>query len=299
MRLLGALVLGTLTAAVVDCGGKSNSSNGNGTPLADGSVADAGTDAASDAAAGSGGSSGNSNGGSNSQGGEGDGGTNTPPSACPEAASDAFDLVDSACMGSDLCVYPNTHIAGECDGTFVTACTSGTWASQCFVGDASTPSLECTNLDGPDAGPDAMRVCSDSLVEPVLWGAGTLSSGVASCGPIPKQRGCQLPWGCGAFQTARINLAKCTGGALVHDQQAAHGWGYDILEDQLGTVVRRGYYDQTTGALVGSWVRQGLEETCAGTVPRLSLDDGEITGRVDLCLPDGGAIDGGTQSDGG
>lgn len=299
MRLLGALVLGTLTAVVIDCGGKSNGSSGNGTPPPDGSIADASTADASDAAAGSGGSSGNSNGGSNAQGGQDDGGSNTPPNACPDTATDAFALIDSTCSGSDVCIYPNTHIVGECDGTLVTACTSGTWASQCFLSDASTPPLECTNLDGPDAGPDAMRVCSDTLTAPVLWGSGTLASGVASCGPIPIQRGCQLPWGCGAFQTARINLAKCTGGALVHDQQSARGWGMLILEDHLGTVVRRGYYDETTGALVGTWVRQGLEETCAGTVPRLSFDNGKITGRVDLCLPDGGAIDGGAQSDGG
>lgn len=293
MRLLRTgIVLGVLAAtAAIDCGGKSNaegSASNNTAP--DGSLMDAATsDADTDAAQSGGGAGPIANGGANSQGGQDAGGTDPNQDACPDTATDAFGLLGDTCSGSDVCVYPGTHIAGECDGTFVSACVSGTWSSQCFISDASTPPLECTDLDGPDAGTQALRECSENLLKPVLWGPGDIA-GVPNCGPIPQPTGCQLPWGCMSFDDARARLAQCTGTSLVHDEHSASGWGLLILEDQFGQIVRRGYYDETTGALVGTWVREGLEEYCAGTIPTQSFDNGAITDRVELCLADGGPI---------
>jgi hypothetical protein len=301
MRLLGTTVLGVLAATLIDCGGKSNDQNvarNNTAPDAAPSDAAAQLDASEgDAAQGTAGSS--SNGGANGQGGQGnaDAGGSNPQGACVDAADEAFALVGDSCSGSDVCVYPNTQIVGACEGTYVTACTSGTWTSQCFVGNVDAGPLECTDLDGADAGALAMRECSDSVLKPVLWARGNLANGQESCGPIPLQTGCMLPWGCSSFQNARTNLAQCDGGPFVSQEQSARGWGFLILEDHQGQVVRRGYYNETTGALVGTWTRQGLEESCAGSVPRLSFDNGEITNRVQLCLPDGGVIGG--DGDGG
>jgi hypothetical protein len=294
------MLLGLLTATLIDCGGKSNDppiTGTNGSP--DGSVPDAAADA-SDASLGAAGSS--SNGGANSQGGQGgeDAGDSDPQNACPDAADQALALVGDSCSGDDVCVYPNTQLLGVCEGTFVSACSNSTWTSQCFAANVDAGPLECTNLDGADAGSQAMRECSDSVLKPVLWAEGTLSNGQPSCGPIPLQTGCMLPWGCSTFQNARANLAQCDGGPFVSQQQSARGWGSLILEDRLGQIVRRGYYHATTGALVGAWIRESGEESCAGTVPRLSFDNGKITNRVPLCLPDGGVISGGTDGgDGG
>jgi hypothetical protein len=297
MRLLGTVMLGLVTAALIDCGGDSTVGGAaNGTPP-DGSVADAATGDTPDAANGGNHSGGSSNAGSTSQGGDDGGADPTNPDACPDTANDAVASVGDSCSGSDVCVFSDTHLTGECDGTYVLACTSGTWASQCFAENANGDGGPCTDLDAADAGP--LRVCSESLGHPVLWGPGDLPSGVPSCGPIPLQVGCMLPWGCNAFDDARTALARCDGGAFVHSEHSAKGFGFLILEDHLGLVVRRGYYDETTGELVGAWIREGLEESCDGTVPRDSFT-GPTTNNVPLCLPDGGAFgDSGALGDGG
>jgi hypothetical protein len=294
------MLLGVFTATLIDCGGKSNDPvvTGNNT-LPDGSTDGATDSDASDTDASSGAAGANSNGGANSQGGQGNQDAGDPQGACTEDVDQGFALVGDSCTGSDVCVYPNTRLVGVCEGTYVTACASGTWSGQCFAGEVDAGSLECTNLDGADAGPLAMRECSDSVLKPVLWTEGNLSNGQPSCGPIPLQTGCMLPWGCGSFQNGRANLAQCDGGPFVTQEQAARGWGFLILEDHLGQIVRRGYYNQATGALVGTWTRESGVESCAGTVPRLSLS-GPITNRVQLCLPDGGVIGGGLDAgDGG
>jgi hypothetical protein len=110
--------------------------------------------------------------------------------------------------------------------------------------------------------------------------------------------GCALNWGCDAFDAARANAASCDDGFWQNAQLTATGGGFRIIQGRNGLSTVRGYYDTTTGELIGYWEMDDVGmEVCSGTIPLFPFLDPEdftginqLTNVEPLCLPDGGPL---------
>jgi hypothetical protein len=130
-----------------------------------------------------------------------------------------------------------------------------------------------------------MYECSKDLARPTSW-----DRRLNTCGRA-QQPGCLASWGCGKFDVAREAVRACIG--FGFGQYEGRELGFLVLGEFSG-FVDRGYYDETTGEMVGHFNMDDVGYiVCAGLIPKETFG---LTGRglatdvVPLCAPDGGVL---------
>jgi hypothetical protein len=166
-------------------------------------------------------------------------------------------------------------VLGVVEGMWAFACDDSTPEPQ-FVqahGDAAADGPEPGQPDGIDAtDPDEDSEASRDEAELVTCTADPAVENswcpqdAAACGDHAHST-CALPWGCDAFETARASaIENCEAGSVPF---VARGCGYRIIQERkyLG-IGWTAFYSEDTGALVGTWSRNGIgEEYCSGDIP--------------------------------
>ncbi len=132
------------------------------------------------------------------------------------------------------------------------------------------------------------RACSDSVQKPVVW---PQFPSDLDCRPQPLMEGCRLRWGCDDFATARSLVSLCNSGPHRWSQKTGRIGEFLVVEELDGSLTVRGYYDASTGELVGYWEMNDTgEEVCSGTVLRTSLSEAPLDEVEALCARDGGPL---------